>query len=59
MLPEFSVLSAAMRDFTFFEYSIVDNIFSVTVATMDAAALFLVLFRQTVDREYRPALLIS
>jgi len=59
MLPEISVLAAAMPDLTVFQYSIVDNIFSMTVATMGAAALFLFLSRQSVDREYRPALLIS
>ena len=59
MFPEISVLAAAMPDLTVFQYSIVDNIFSMTVATMGAAALFLFLSRSTVDREYRPALLIS
>lgn len=59
MLNEVSVLAAAMPDLTVFQYSIVDNIFSMTVATMGAAALFLFLSRSSVEREYRPALLIS
>ena len=37
----------------------VDNIFSMTVATMGAAALFLFMSRAHVDAEYRPALLVS
>lgn len=59
MFPEVSVLAAAMPDLTVFQYSIVDNIFSMTVATMGAAALFLFLSRPSVNPEYRPALLIS
>ena len=59
MFPAVSVLAAAMPDLTVFQYSIVDNIFSMTVATMGAAALFLFLSRSSVDRAYRPALLIS
>lgn len=59
MFSAISVLAAAMPDLTVFQFSIVDNIFSMTVATMGAAALFLLLSRSSVDREYRPALLIS
>ncbi len=59
MFAEMTFLAAAMPDLTVFQYSIVDNIFSMTVATMGAAALFLFLSRPTVDPEYRPALLIS
>jgi len=59
MVLDASVLAAAMPNLTVFQYSIVDNIFSMTVATMGAAALFLFLSRSSVDREYRPALLIS
>ncbi len=59
MFSQISFLAAAMPDLTVFQYSIVDNIFSMTVATMGAAALFLFLSRSTVDPEYRPALLIS
>ena len=42
-----------------FEYNAVDNIFSMTVATMGAAAIFLFLSRSQVDAEYRPALMVS
>jgi bacteriorhodopsin len=42
-----------------FQYNAVDNIFSMTVATMGAAALFLFMARAHVDPEYRPALLVS
>lgn len=59
MLTEVSVLAAAMPDLTVFQYSIVDNIFSMTVATMGAAALFLFMSRSSVNPEYRPALMIS
>lgn len=59
MFPELPVLASAMPDLTVFQYSIVDNIFSMTVATMGATAIFLFFSRSTVDREYRPALLIS
>jgi len=52
-------LLGAMPDLSVFQYNIVDNIFSMTVATMGAAALFLFLSRSSVDEEYRPALLIS
>ena len=60
MFPDPSVLAAAMPDLTVFQYSIVDNIFSMTVATMGAAAIFLFpLAIDSVDAKYRPALLIS
>jgi len=52
-------LLGSMPELSVFQYNIVDNIFSMTVATMGAAALFLFLSRSTVDEEYRPALLIS
>jgi bacteriorhodopsin len=58
MLESMSLL-AAMPDLTILQYSIVDNIFSMTVATMGAAAIFLFLSRVHVDEAYRPALLIS
>lgn len=41
------------------QYNIVDNIFSMTVATMGAAALFFFLSRSSVAPKYRPALLVS
>jgi bacteriorhodopsin len=48
-----------MPDLSVFQYNAVDNIFSMTVATMGAAALFLFMARSHVDPEYRPALLVS
>jgi bacteriorhodopsin len=48
-----------MPALSIFQYSIVDNIFSMTVATMGAAALFLFLSRSSVDEAYRPALMVS
>ncbi|MFO0527385.1 MAG: bacteriorhodopsin-like [Planctomycetota bacterium] len=42
-----------------FQYNLVDNIFSMTVATMGAAALFFFMARSTVGVSYRPALLVS
>jgi bacteriorhodopsin len=59
MLESMSMLAASMPDLSILQYSIVDNIFSMTVATMGAAALFLFLSRAYVDEPYRPALLIS
>ena len=40
MLESVSVLAAAMPDLSIFQYSVVDNIFSITVATMGAAAVW-------------------
>ena len=54
-----AALFGAMPDLSVFQYNIVDNIFSMTVATMGAAALFLFMSRSSVDEEYRPALMIS
>ncbi|MEO1498753.1 MAG: bacteriorhodopsin-like [Planctomycetota bacterium] len=48
-----------MPDLSVFQYSAVDNIFSMTVATMGAAAIFLFMSRSQVDPEYRPALAVS
>lgn len=53
------VLGASMPNLSVFQYSSVDNIFSMTVATMGAAAIFLFLSRSQVDPAYRPALMIS
>ncbi len=52
-------LLAVMPDLTVFQYSTVDNIFSMTVATMGAAALFFFMARSTVKEAYRPALMVS
>jgi len=53
------LLAASMPDLSVFQYSLVDNIFSMTVATMGAAAIFLYLSRSAVDEAYRPALMVS
>ncbi len=50
---------AAMPDLSVLQYSLVDNIFSMTVATMGAAALFFFMARSTVGAAYRPALMVS
>ncbi len=42
-----------------FQYNLVDNVFSMTVATMGAASLFMFLSRSQVAPKYRPALMIS
>ncbi|MEM6365519.1 MAG: bacteriorhodopsin-like [Planctomycetota bacterium] len=59
MLETVSLLAVGMPDLSVLQYSVVDNIFSMTVATMGAAALFLFLSRPSVDAEYRPALMVS
>jgi bacteriorhodopsin len=53
------LLAAAMPDLSVSQYATVDNIFSMTVATMGAAAIFFFLSRSSVDEEYRPALMVS
>ncbi len=58
MLDSITLL-ADMPNLTVFQYSLVDNIFSMTVATMGAAALFFFLSRGSVAREFRPALIVS
>jgi len=50
---------AALPELSVFQYNLVDNIFSMTVATMGAAALFFFMARSTVGISYRPALLVS
>lgn len=59
MLASTVLLGSTMPDLSAFQYSAVDNIFSMTVATMGAAAIFLFLSRPQVDPEYRPALMVS
>jgi bacteriorhodopsin len=59
MLEPIFLFAGAMPDLSIFQYSIVDNIFSMTVATMGAAALFLFMSRSSVDEAYRPALMVS
>ncbi len=52
-------LLASLPDLSNFQYNLVDNIFSMTVATMGAAALFFFLSRPSVGAAYRPALMVS
>lgn len=59
MFESVSLLASGMPDLTVFQYTIVDNVFSMTVATMGAAALFFFLSRSAVDEAYRPALMVS
>ena len=59
MLNSLVLLGSAMPNLSIFQFSIVDNVFSMTVAAMGAAAIFLYLSRPSVDEEYRPALMIS
>ena len=59
MIDSVFLLGSAMPNLSVFQYNAVDNIFSMTVATMGAAALFLYMSRAHVDPEYRPALLVS
>jgi bacteriorhodopsin len=59
MIQSVFLLGSAMPALSVFQYNAVDNIFSLTVATMGAAALFLFMARAHVDPEYRPALLVS
>lgn len=54
-----SVSLLGMPDLTVLQYSLVDNIFSMTVATMGAAALFFFMARSSVGAAYRPALMVS
>jgi len=59
MIQAAFLLGSSMPNLSVFQYNAVDNIFSMTVATMGAAALFLYMSRAHVDPEYRPALLVS
>lgn len=59
MIDGLFFLASAMPSLSAVQYNAVDNIFSMTVATMGAAALFLFMSRAHVDPEYRPALLVS
>ena len=59
MIDGLCLLGSAMPGLSVLQYNMVDNIFSMTVATMGAAALFLYMSRAHVDPEYRPALLVS
>ena len=59
MLESASLLAVGMPDLSVLQYTVVDNIFSMTVATMGAAAIFFFLSRSSVDEAYRPALMVS
>ncbi len=49
----------AIPSLDLFQYNLVDNVFSMTVATMGAAALFFFLSRNQVAPKFRPALMVS
>ena len=53
------MLLGALPTLDLFQYNIVDNVFSMTVATMGAASLFFFLARSEVAAKYRPALMVS
>lgn len=53
------LLFGAVPELSSFQFNLVDNIFSMTVATMGAAALFFFMARSTVGVAYRPALMVS
>ncbi len=53
------LFAVQLEQLTKFQYSIVDNVFSLTVATMGAAALFFFLSRSQIAPKYRPALMVS
>ncbi len=50
---------ATMPQLSIFQYNVVDNIFSMTVACMGAAALFFFLSKGTVSPQFRPVLTVS
>ncbi|MFQ3594326.1 MAG: bacteriorhodopsin-like [Gemmataceae bacterium] len=51
--------TSTLPDLTPFQYNVVDNFFSLTVATMGAAALFFFIARNQLAYRYRPALMVS
>jgi bacteriorhodopsin len=52
-------LFGVTQSLSLFQYNLVDNMFSMTVATMGAAALFFFAARSSVAPKFRPALLVS
>ncbi|MCS6864579.1 MAG: bacteriorhodopsin-like [Gemmataceae bacterium] len=52
-------LFASLPPLTPFQYNVVDNVFSLTVATMGAAAIFFFAARSLVAPKFRPALMVS
>lgn len=59
MFDATSGMLAAMPQLSVFQYNVVDNIFSMTVACMGAAALFFFLSKGTVSPQFRPVLTVS
>ncbi len=56
---ETAVAENVLQSFEFWQYSLVSNVFSFTIATMGAAALFFFLARRDVAPKYRSALMYS
>jgi bacteriorhodopsin len=52
-------LLASLPQLSTFQFNIVDNMFSLTVATMGAAAIFFFSARSLVAPKFRPALMVS
>ncbi|MGL4551281.1 MAG: bacteriorhodopsin-like [Gemmataceae bacterium] len=53
------VLFGSLPSLSTFEFNLVDNVFSLVVATMGAAALFFFSARSLVAPKFRPALMVS
>ena len=53
------MIFASLPPLSTFEFNLVDNVFSMTVATMGAAAIFFFFGRTLVAPKFRPALLVS
>ena len=53
------LMFGALPNLDLFQYNLVDNVFSMTVAAMGAAALFFFMSRGQVAPKYRPALMVS
>ncbi|VTS02310.1 bacteriorhodopsin-like [Tuwongella immobilis] len=53
------MLLGSLPQLSAFQFNIVDNMFSLTVATMGAAAIFFFAARSLVAPKYRPALMVS
>jgi bacteriorhodopsin len=54
-----SLFAAALPPLTLSQYDVVYNVFSLTVATMGAAAIFFFTARSLVAPKFRPALMVS
>lgn len=53
------VLFGSLPNLSAFEFNLVDNVFSLVIATMGAAALFFFAGRSLVAPKFRPALMVS